>query len=340
MIFRNVEIYNAAELYEGETANSVRWYRVPSAVRDKMESDAGRTMCRAATGVELRFVMESDAVTIRMRTTDKNDPFGIFHVYRGSIQGGWQDHEVDKIVGTEYHDYVIRKSENLKTLQKITDEFEYPFSPEVVRVIFDRGEFEILDIIGDVRPPKKEELPKKTLLTYGSSITHGSNAFYMSNALASVLAHGLRMDVRNLGMAGSCLMEPSVIDYIAAEGEKNRWDIAILELGINVLSWEEEKIISRVENAIREVAGRNPEKSVYVISPLYNKDDYEEKGQSEKWRRLIGEVVEKLAYKNVTYINGRTVVGDMSYISADEVHPNIYGSEHIAIVLLPIIQHT
>lgn len=31
------------------------------------------------------------------------------------------------------------------------------------------------------------------------------------------------------------MMEPEVIDYIAEKGRKNEWDIAVLELGINVL---------------------------------------------------------------------------------------------------------
>ena len=35
----------------------------------------------------------------------------------------------------------------------------------------------------------------------------------------------------------------------------------------------------------------------------------------------------------MTYINGLDVIGDMSYISADEVHPNIYGVQRIADVL-------
>lgn len=337
MIYKNIEIHNVGELLDGEEKGSNKWLRVPQNVYENMETEQGKNMCFGATGVELRFVMESDTVTLRMRTRGKN---GIFHVYRGSVQGGWEDHEVDKIVTNEVADYVMKKSENLDVLKQISRDFNQPFSPEVVRVVFDRGGFEIIDVIGNVRPPKKEELPQKTLLAYGSSITHGSNSLDISHSWVSVLAHNLKMDCRNLGMAGSCWMEPEIVDYIASEGENGNWDIATLELGINVLGWEEEKFIARVENTLKQIAGRNKDKDIYVISPFYSYDDYKKEGKAERWRELIEQIICDLNYKNVTYINGLDLLGDMSLISADEVHPNIYGVAQIAEKLSRIIQGT
>ena len=132
-------------------------------------------------------------------------------------------------------------------------------------------------------------------------------------------------------------MEDEVAEYIASEGVLGKWDIAVLELGINVLDWDEEKILSRVENTISKIAGRNPDKPVYVVSPLYNIDDYVNGGKSEKWRLQISRVVSELAFANVTYINGCDLLGDMSLISADEVHPNIYGVMQVAEKITDII---
>ena len=42
------------------------------------------------------------------------------------------------------------------------------------------------------------------------------------------------------------------------------------------------------------------------------------------------ETVKRLHYPNVTYINGLDVIDNMSYMSADELHPNIYGVQRIA----------
>lgn len=139
-------------------------------------------------------------------------------------------------------------------------------------------------------------------------------------------------------MAGSCAMEPAYVDFIAEEGEQGKWDIGILELGINVLYWEDSKIAERVKNTIEQIAGRNPDKPIYVISPLYSPDDFQGKTQAEKWRKIIKDTIKMLNYKNVTYINGLDLIGEVKYLSADEVHPNVYGCQKIADELLKIIK--
>ena len=173
-------------------------------------------------------------------------------------------------------------------------------------------------------------MPKKTLITYGSSITHGSNAYATPDTWAFVLAHNLNFDLINLGMAGSCAMVPEMVEYIANLGEEGKWDIATLELGINVLDWTEDKIVERAGNAISQIAGRNPDKKIFVISPFYSNDDFNQLGRADKWRKLLYKICEEKNYPNVTYIDGTDILGDMSLISADEVHPNIYGIRQIA----------
>ncbi len=334
MIYKNIEIHNVADLIEFEDG-SVSWRRIPLDVYNQMEADGKEHVAHNATGVELRFVIKGESATIRMSTL-KNDPksFSTFHVYRGGIQGGYEDHEIHRHVTGEIQDFEIKRSANMDRLKSMTERIGHEWDPEVVRVIFDRGRYRIYDIIGDVVPPTPEQCPKKTLLSYGSSITHGSNSIDASHAWVSVLAHNLNIDARNLGMAGSCAMEPALAEYIAAEGEKGNWDLATLELGINVLHWNNEKAGSRVENIIRQVAGRNPDKPVFVISPFYHcGDDFAQSGNGNRWRALIEKIVKKLDYKNVTYINGLDVLDHMAYMSADEVHPNIYGVQRIADIM-------
>jgi len=331
MVYKNFEIHNIAELtYEND--GSVSWIRVPSDVYNVMESEHAPEAAHDSTGVELRFVLKGDSAVIRMSTYDANPAVeGRFHIYRGGIQGIWSDHEVHRHVTGTPEDFVIEKSKNISNLKVMTETCGYDWDPEVVRVIFDYGRFRIYDITGDIEPPKKEQLPKRTLLAYGSSITHGSNSIDMSHSWVSMVAHNINADALNLGMAGSCALEPEMADYIASEGEKGGWDIATLELGINVLEWEDDKIHSRVENIINCVAGRNPDKPILVISPFYYcAEDFDGNKSPDNWRRIIEETVKKLSYPNVTYINGIDVLGGMSYMSADEVHPNIYGMQAIA----------
>ena len=333
MIYKNFEIHNVAELIYNDDG-SVSWKRVPSAVHDTMELRNADIVVPDSTGVELRFVMKGDSATIRMSTyTNSPKSIAAFHVYRGGIQGGWVD-EIHRYVTGEIQDFVIEKPANISEIKEMSERIGHAWDCDVVRIIFDGGRYKIYDIEGDIEPPSKIQCPKKTMLSYGSSITHGSNALDMSHSWVSVVAHNLNMDARNLGMSGSCAMEPAMAEYIASEGEKGKWDIATLELGINVLNWEDEKIIDRVENIIHQVAGRNANKHVFVISPFYHCDeDFNEQDNAKKWRKMIEEIVTKLNYPNVTYINGFEVIGDMSYISADGVHPNIYGVQKIADVI-------
>lgn len=340
MIYKNIEIFNAEESFPARAGEGVQWLRVPAGVAAALESGQnGQDKAEGSTGVELRFVILGDSVKIRMAKAEKNDTTNIFHVYRGGIQGSWDDCELNVCVTEDVKEFVIKKSENLETLRKMAAEAGDPWDPAVVRVIFDRGAYRLLDVEGDVRPPKAEECPKKTLLFYGSSITHGSNAMDMSHSFASVVGHRLRMDVRNLGMAGTCYLEHAFIDYIAQEGVRGRWNAAVLELGINVAEWPEEKIRERSEYAVCTVAGKNPDKPVFVISPFYSFHDFKGGQACARWRRILAETVQKAGLANVTLFDGLSLLGDASLLCADEVHPNIYGVMQIADRLTERLSH-
>lgn len=331
MQYQNMDIHNVAELIPHKDGG-VTWLRVPKQVYEQMEREQGKRMCENCTGVELRFVLKGEKAVIHMERLSGSPMLSTFHIFFGGIQSGWQQHELDQVVSERSTSFEIKRPNNLDLLKRVSEDFKLDWDPEVVRVIFDRCEYRIIGIEGDVVPPTREQLPEKTWLAYGSSITHGSNSYDASHAWTSVVAHNLNVDLRNLGMAGSCCMEPAMIDYIASEGEKGAWDIATLELGINVLSWDDEKIEERAADAIRQVAGRNPDKPVFVISPFYSNDDYRKDSEhhADRWRVKLEEIVRREKLPNVTYINGLELLGDMSLISGDAVHPNIYGVQQIA----------
>lgn len=339
MQYRNFEIHNAAEIRKNGDG-SVSWLRVPASVAASMEAPMKGEVVQNATGVELRFVLKGERAVITMSTaTDDPKGFATFHVYRGGIQGGWADHEIHRHVTGSPQAFVIERSDNRENLHHMSALCGHEWDPEVIRILFDRGSYKLYGIEGDIEPPKPEQCPRRTLLAYGSSITHGSNSIDSSHCWVSVLAHNLGVDARNLGMAGSCALEPAMADYIAAEGEAGRWDLAVMEVGINVMDWDEDKIAARVKNLVTQVAGRNPDKPVYVISPFYYAaEDLRGCRKGEKWRRVTEQTLARLGYPNVTYLNGLDILGDISYMSADEVHPNIYGCQRIAETLTALLQ--
>lgn len=328
MIYKNIEIHNAAQLIQ-EEKGGISWMRVPQNVYDGLYGDNGRRMCLGTTGIELRFVMKGESATLTLRPKTE---MGIvsFNVFFGGLQAGWNCYGEGGTITRENPKIVINRPQNMEMMKKISADSGYAWDTEVVRVVINKGIFAIMDVEGDVCPPRKDQLPEKTILAYGSSITHGSNTLSACNSWPSVLAHRLNTDLINLGMAGSCGMEFEMMDYIASLGEEDRWTAAILELGINVLVWDEDKIHLHVENALKQVAGRNPNKKVYVISPFYCHKDYYGEDDANKWRRCIEKIIKEMAYSNVEYINGLDILGHISGLSADEVHPNIYGIQQMA----------
>ena len=71
MIYKNVEFHNVAELIDNQDG-SVSWKRVPSLVHGQMESKIADSVVANSTGVELRFVIKGESVTIKMSTVKNN----------------------------------------------------------------------------------------------------------------------------------------------------------------------------------------------------------------------------------------------------------------------------
>ena len=145
-----------------------------------------------------------------------------------------------------------------------------------------------------------------------------------------ITAENLGVDLRNLGMAGSCRMEPEVAQHIAKMGRRGEWDVATLCMGINVLSWEPAKIEERVRYMIHTVADANPEKHIFCISPLYCGSDYKGESAAANWRTIIERLVAEYNSPYVHYVSGLALLGNARGLSGDRVHPSPLGVREIA----------
>ena len=331
MIYHNIDFHNVCAFLPEDGKKGKVWSRVPLDVKSQLEMPMSDMIAVSSVTVELRFVLIGDRAVIHLAKQDPDDGYvHQVHVFYGGIQGGWSDHAISRCIEGVSGDIVVERPRNPETLWKMSELAQDGFSPEVIRVIFDRGYYRFLGVEGEIRAPLPQEYPKKTLLAYGSSITQGSNSIDSSHAWPSLLARALRMDLRNLAFAGSCAMEDAMVEYLASEGEAGRWSAAVLELGINVIDWDEHKIHARVENTMKQIAGRNRNKPVYVISPLYCTDDFHGGTRARTWRHIIKEIADQRVYPNLTVIDGLALLDDITLLSADEVHPNIYGVAQIA----------
>ena len=157
-VYQNMIVHNAAELFSGEHGG-VTWSRYPSSVMDAFEKNGAAVQARNASGVELRFLMKSDRVVLSVYS----GAVGHYHIFRGGIQGGWYDHE-GRITSPEKAEIVIEKKE-LTLLERMHRDYDLPWDPSLIRIVFDRGRVEIVDVLeGEIELPPEDAMPKKTVL--------------------------------------------------------------------------------------------------------------------------------------------------------------------------------
>lgn len=332
MIYQNIELYNVSDLEPLGRENAMKMLRVPAAVRDAMDGDQGRNMCAYNSGAELRFQMISNTVKIRMLCNDP-DRMTRHLVYFGGIGAGWQD--AVKYVSGQISEITIQKPQNLAKLDAASRALHSGFDPRVVRILLQNTACSIIDIEGEVAPPMPEQTPAKKYLAYGSSITHGSLALNQNETYAYLTADNLGYDLVNFGFAGSARMEPHMADYIASLPE---WDTATLEMGINVLDMSAEEYEKRVSYFIRTIAGAHPDKKVFCIDLFYCGAEFDGNPVVAQKREIVRKTVARLALPNTVYINGTTLLSGIHGLSADMVHPNVYGCREIAANLAKIMK--
>jgi len=325
VVFKGVQVHNVAELVrEKDGRMSLR--RIPARAEAAM-GEQGRRMNAGNTGVELRFVMKGDEVRLRLGgATDAS--FSRLTVYHGDIIGDWP--ELYKNVAGRNAEIVIRKPKNLAELRAVSARQHGRFDAAVVRLVVPSGDLCIIDVVGEVEPPPSEMVPRKTYLAYGSSITHGSNALAIEECFASRVGRGLGADVRNLGFAGSARMEPEVADCIA----DCPFDLATLEMGINILGTDPAEFERRVRYFVRRIGESHPQARIFVIDVFGNRCGERAQAQAVVFRSVVRRVVDELKLPNVAYVSGLDLLPDDTEIAAGGTHPTPRGHELIARELL------
>ena len=325
MIYKNLELFNVSDLSEG-TNGGMRIHRFPLWV-EKAFGAQGTRLNRNAVGVEIRFRMISDKVKLHLSAEGEGSASAYF--YRGSVLSKWQDLS-RSVRGGEGSVLEFEKADKPEFYEEITRSGGYPYSPEIIRLVFNGGPLQIIDVEGEIEPPRAEDLPKKTYLAYGSSITFGSSALSTPYMFTNLVGDHFKVAVRNLGLAGAALLEHEVADYIAEAGTRGEWDFATLCMGINCLSRAEADIYESVGYMIDKVAGANPDKHIFCISPIFCNVDITGGESPKRWRRIIGELVEKYNSPYVHYINGLDLMDGAWGLSGDFVHPAPVGVRGIA----------
>ena len=314
MIWKNVELYNVYTT-QPRADGALYLRRFPLSCHEEFSSSPYEIVPLAGsltTGCELRFVAKSADVYLSAEEFD-----GTVEVYRGDFFC-----RVERLQAG-----VVTKIELRKTAVDVyTPTQNCRFSPCVWRIIFDHDCRIMLHDIqsdGEIRPPVEGETPNKKIIAYGSSITHSAGAQLFTNSYIYNVGKRLGVDVLCKGMGGSCLIHKKVVEYLP----KENWDVAILELGINMIDlFPVEVFETRARQLISNmlVCG----KPIVLIS---NFTSYRSMPSdtlyhvNEAYVATLEKLYKELKTVNLYYIRGADIVTDWDYLTSDLLHPSPYG---------------
>lgn len=332
MIHDNIEFWNTAELTTEAYQSGLRLQRFPAPVRAALAANPnGMVVGKKAVGTEIRFRTDSPRARLYVKSLQGTLPVRIY-------RGNWLVREEPLREGsTNCIELSAPDAVSAERYRELSERFpnSFYFSPALWRLVFDHQDilFEGLDTGGnEVFPPTREELPPRRWLAYGSSITHANPEGYVH-----VAAERLGWDVMNKGMAGACLCEPEMATYLAEED----WDIATLELGINMRSvFPPEDFEARAGHLIRTLREQNPGKPIGVID-IFDNYATGTDTQNGRWeaayRESLDNIVDTIGDPAVVRIPARDVMDDFRCLSSDFVHPTRTGHGRMGANLADIL---
>ena len=216
---------------------------------------------------------------------------------------------------------------------------QYPkgrFANRVCRVVVNAFEAELVGIEGNVRPPKPDELGAPVMLSYGTSISQGAYASRADLGWNALTARMVGHDLINMGSSGTAFCEPAMADYLASL----KWDLAVLELSVNMGSFPIEQFQKRVGGLIDKLATSHPDAPIVCISlfPFGTGDLWgAQKTGTQERRDALAEIVKASGHANVHFVSGPELLS-FSGLSPDMLHPTDQGMIEIATKLAPRIR--
>jgi lysophospholipase L1-like esterase len=336
MLFKSAELYNIAETVVSPGRQGWALCRYPSSVRERLDNPSIESPFFCA-GTEIRFNIKSGSARI-MLARDASSPVnatGICEVWFGPFQGDWQ--YSPRFAYPDGGNIEINQPDDIDELVALAKKANSPWDPRLVRLFLPYDySCRLIDIEGDIAPPRPEQSPQKRILAYGSSITHGGSAVRPSEPWARRAADALGMDLINLGLAGTCRLEPAVAEWIAARRD---WEVATLELGINLITqMDAAEFAERARRFLAIVGERRPDALIFCVDQFTNCFDVRHDAKIVAYRKAITEAVNVASSHNIKYVNGSDFLDPVSDLCQGLIHPSARGHEVIGKKMAEIIK--
>jgi lysophospholipase L1-like esterase len=320
------DLHNVQSISPSEDGHARRLCRVREQTRLQLNAGAQQRAFNTA-GCEIRFNLLGPSATIRLRRPPGNNAaVHLVEIYYGSFQSTPPESPI--AIATTPTEIKISQPSDGYALWELAHSHDQHFDPELVRVILPYDEsIELIDIHGDIAPPRPDQLPQRRYLAYGSSITQGFYAVRPSETYIAQTARLLGADLMNLGFAGSAHMDLAIAEHIAARQD---WDFVTLELGTNVLNhWSEEQYEHAVRPFISTIAKAHPDKPIFCIDIFTCDRDLRPASIAQDFRYILRHAIHTMDLPNIHHIPGMDLL-TAAGLTTDLVHPSALGMEMIA----------
>ncbi len=322
MKYGKVELHNVCGLRADDGQPGMGISRLPLEMLAHINPGAADN-ARKGTGCEIRGMLPPGGeARVVLQSTHNNTTPPVVTVYHGGFCGQ------SEIAGREPTELCIKPPDRLDMMSDIARDQKHAFDPRLVRVRLPPiHSVRILSIDGDLTYPQPGMTPSKTLLSYGSSITHGACAIAPEGTYAAQCARLLDCDLINLGFGGSAHMDPPIAEHI---GSRTDWDLATLEMGINVRNWPLAKFRAAVEAFVGTITTAQPGKPVFCIDLFTYFADFEvEPTTAVGFREAVRDIVAATGSENVHYLDGRDLLVHATGLRTDMVHPSDAGMQEM-----------
>lgn len=321
---QQAETHNIVELVRHPKTGDTVISRLPEKLRVCLNDNAQERALNSS-GCEIRFRLNSPKATIRIRACEVLSSHfggGLAQILFGDFSQIYLP--VTANVPVEYE----LNAPDYEALERASDAHTC-FHPRLVRLLLPtHASICQIEIEGDIAAPAAGDIPSKRILNYGSSITHGSGALTSRETWAGRCAHILGYDLINLGFGGGCHCEPEITDYLC---QRNDFDIAVLETGINMLGLDPDLSNERIETLIRRFSDSHKDKQVFCLGVFPCREDSTSnyQGRAQQIREFVKNVVNDIASPNLHFIEGRNLMTHSTGMTCDLTHPSPAGMVEI-----------
>ncbi len=227
----------------------------------------------------------------------------------------------------------------------LSERFPQPhsFSFNVVRICIFSENVLIKHISGKYRLPLENEVPTSKMMTYGTSITQGFFPTSVDLTYPNILAKSLKADVVNFGLAGNCLCEKEVADFLATSGS---YDRIVLELSVNMLAagFTTEEFTAKVSYLLDQLILHQPDAKIVCLGTLPFYGDYgmvsprdQIVSSADEYRSALKQMVADRKNPLILYGDPMKALS-MQNLTTDFIHPGNFGMIEIATYLTSLLK--